>query len=60
MNPCHFGNDLMTKTSNLGGLFFSIDRRVSRPFAQRPLHCDYPHDWVFDKPARATRHATKS
>ena len=41
MNPCHFGK----KTSNLGGLFFSIDRRVWRPFAQRPLHCDYAHNW---------------
>ena len=59
INPCHFGNDLMTKTSNLGGLFFSVDLRVWRSFAQPPLHCDYPHNWVFDKPARATRHATK-
>jgi hypothetical protein len=53
-------SDRLRGTSNLGGLFFSIDRRVWRPFAQRPLHCDYAHNWVFDKPARATRHATKS
>jgi hypothetical protein len=50
----------MKITSNLSGLFFSIDRRVSRSFAQRPLHCDYPHNLVFDEPGRATRHATKS
>jgi len=49
----------MKKTSNLGGLFFSIDRRVWHPVAQRPLQCDYPHNLVFDKPAHATRHATK-
>ena len=60
MNPCHFGDELTKKTSNLGGLFFSIDRRVWRPFAPRPLHCDYAHNCGFDKPARATRHATKS
>jgi len=27
--------------------------------SQRPLHCDYAHNWLFDKLARATRHATK-
>ena len=43
----------------LGGLFFSIDRRVWHLFAQRPLYCDYPHDLVFDKPAHTTRHTTK-
>ena len=38
MNPCHLGNDLMTKTGNLGGLFTvitlmigsSINRRARR------------------------------
>jgi hypothetical protein len=59
MNPCHFGTDLMKKTSNLGRLFFSIDRRNWLPFAQRPLYCDYAHNWVFDRLARTTRHATK-